>query len=201
MRREDKQACEMSHFHSQDDGTKYTAYCVWSTHPENISIKAEFSAASICFLCLRRSARPCCSLSWLRGDQCDIPDDEPRDSRNLPVSASPYLTAAASATIRKIYQPRGWLVPPPPSPAFPWTWGRPTCRCWSGKERGGSGRRERGCIWKSGRFRGAKLRREAAGVLPASRCTSGTSEHRRTVISGHRRTDSLTVHTGFYWDL
>lgn len=96
---------------------------------------------------------------------------------------------------------RGITSLPPPSPAFPWTWMRPTCRCWSAKESGGSGRGNRCCIWKSGRFREAKLRRGAAGVRSASRCASGTSEHRHTVIFGHRRTDSLTLHTGFYWVL
>lgn len=165
-----------------------TAYCVYSPGPENMSIKQECSQGSSSFICLQRIARLCCGLIC----QCDIPDDEYRDSRNLPVSPSPYLTAAASATIRKNKKKnlptRGitGVNPPPPTSRFcPRMRMRPTCRCWSGKESGASGRANRCCIWKSCRFREAKLRRGAAGVLPSSRCTSGTSQHRHTVIFGH----------------
>lgn len=74
---------------------------------------------------------------------------------------------------------------PPPSPAPPWMRARPTCRCWSGKESGGSGRADRRCIWRR-RSPTAPGSRWCSGVvtmLLRNLCTqahgySGTDAHR-----------------------
>lgn len=179
--REDRQACAMSPFYLQDDRTKDTACeaLVQKILALNKNFAKHPSAPCACGAMRVRAAVWSVRHSW----------------RQIPgFQESPTVTVSLSdrykSTIRGITR----VNLPPPSLACPWMWMRPTCRGWSGKERGGSGRTNRCCIWKSGRFREAKLRRGAAGVLPSSRRTSGTSELRHTVIFGHTRTD-----TGFYW--
>lgn len=117
-------------------------------------------------------AAPCASLLQSHGDQRDIPDDDPG------FLESPGVTVSSSARVSH----HQWNLPrpnlPPATARFLWVRGCPTCRCRSGTERRGSGRASRCCIWESCRFREAKLLRGAAGVLPSSRCTSGTTEPR-----------------------
>lgn len=128
----------------QDDGLN-----ILHTEAEDISIKVECNQVSICCICLRRNARPCCSLMETSVTFLTTI----RDSWNLPASPSPHLPA--SATISETYPD---LICHLHRPLL-WVRARPTCRCRSGTERRGSGRTSWCCIWKSGRFREAKLRR------------------------------------------
>lgn len=181
-----------------------TAYCVYCPGPENMSIKTRIQPrihqlhlpAAHCATLLRSylSVRH----SWRR-----IPGFQ--ESPSVTVSLSDrgrFSNYQEKKKKKKTTNPWNYWckssTPPIPISRFcPRMRMRPTCGCWSGKESGASGRANRCCIWKSGRFREAKLRRGAAGVLPSSRCTSGTSQHRHTVIFGHTRTDSQTLDTGF----
>lgn len=180
-----------------------TAYCVYCPGPENMSIKTRIQPR---IHQLHLPAAHCASLlrsylsvrhSWRR-----IPGFQ--ESPSVTVSLSDRGRYQEKTIRKKKNLPTRGITgvnPPPPISRFcPRMRMRPTCRCWSGKESGASGRANRCCIWKSGRFREAKLRRGAAGVLPSSRCTSGTSRHRHTVIFGHTRTDSLTLDTVFLLD-
>lgn len=88
----------------QDDGLN-----ILHTEAEDISIKVEWKQVSICPMCPRRHARPCCSLMETSVTFLTTI----RDSWNLPASPSPHLPA--SATISEIYPD---LICPPPPPAF-----------------------------------------------------------------------------------